>query len=227
MKKIVFFTKYTSKGPSSRYRTYQYSSFFDENFDTTYLPFFDDNYINAIFKNKKVSLFTLIKFFLKRMFQVLSKMGSKDLIIIEYELIPYFPPIFEYLFKLTGVKYILDFDDAVFHNYDNNKNKLVQIFLGNKINVIAKNASHIITGSPYLTSFLKRYNSNVTEIPTSISYDHYMKNKNTCINDKFIIGWLGSNSTSNNLLIIKDVINKVSDDFPNIIFRFCGFNNLL
>lgn len=227
MRKIVFFTKYTTKGPSSRYRTYQYQTFFDDYFETEYLPFFNDNYIDKIFSNKKVSVFQLIKFFIKRIVQILKLIGSKDLIVIEYELIPYFPPIFEYLFKISGVRYILDFDDAIFHNYDNSENKLVKFFLGNKINTISKNAVHIITGSPYLTQFLYQYNTKITEIPTSIRFDVYSKNREHIKNNNILIGWLGSTTTSKNLLILTDVINSLKKKFPQIIFRFCGFDDLL
>ena len=227
MRKIVFFTKYTSKGPSSRYRTYQYKFFFDEHFETEYLPFFDDNYIDKIFSNKKVSTLQLIKFSIKRIVQILNLIGSKDLIVIEYELIPYFPAVFEYLFKISGVKYVLDFDDAIFHNYDNSKNKLVTFLLGSKINIISKNAAHIITGSPYLTQFLTQFNENITEIPTSVDVEKYSKNKEHIKNDKVVIGWLGSTTTSKNLLFLTSVINSLKKTFPEIVFRFCGFNDLL
>jgi len=227
MRKIIFFTKYTSKGPSSRYRTYQYKSFIDEHFETVYLPFFDDNYIDTIFNNNKINAFQLIKFVIKRIAQVLNLIGSKDLIVIEYELIPYFPAVFEYLFKISGVKYVLDFDDAIFHNYDNSKNKFVKFFLRSKINIISKNASHIITGSPYLTQFLQQFNERITEIPTSICIEEYSKNRKYIKNDKVVIGWLGSTTTSKNLLILSCVINSLKNTFPEIVFRFCGFNDFL
>lgn len=228
MKKIFFFTKYTKKGPSSRYRTYQYESYFEEEFEIEFSPFFGDEYIDSIYNNKKISKLKLIGFFVKRIQNILSKLFTKDLIVIEYELIPYFPPIFEYLFKITGVKYILDYDDAIFHNYDNNNNKIIRILLKNKIKTIAKYASHIITGSPYLTNFFSKVNENITEIPTSIKFEHYQTNKLKHKPDnRFVIGWLGSNSTSKNLIIIKDVINQISSEFPNVIFRFCGFNKQL
>lgn len=227
MKKIIFFTKYTKKGPSSRYRTYQYESYFKNEFDIEIIAFFDDNYIDSIYNNKKISCFNLFYFFFKRIVKILSNLFTKDLIVIEYELIPYFPPVFEYLFKATGVRYILDFDDAVFHNYDSSRNKIIKFFLKNKIKNISKLASHIITGSPYLTSYFVEINKNVTEIPTSIKFEFYRKNRLNFDTDKFVIGWLGSNSTSKNLVIVKDVINQISEKYPKVIFRFCGFNKLL
>lgn len=227
MKKIIFFTKYTTKGPSSRYRTYQYEPYFKNEFELEFFPFFDDDYIDSIYGNKKKGYLKLSKYFIRRITCILSKLFTKDLVVIEYELIPYFPSIFERLFRLTGVKYILDYDDAIFHNYDSNQNWLVRFFFKNKIKKIAKHASHIITGSPYLTDFFGKINDNVTEIPTSIKFEHYQKNNLNLENKKFVIGWLGSNSTSKNLLILKDVINQINEAFPDVVFRFCGFNRLL
>ena len=46
------------------------------------------------------------------------KLNKDEVIIIHCELFPYVPPIFEWvLFKLNKNIYV-DYDDAIFHNYD-------------------------------------------------------------------------------------------------------------
>lgn len=225
MDKIIFFTKYTQKGPSSRYRSYQYQYLIEKEFEVKYYPLFDDEYINNLFCNKKTNYLKLFKYYSSRIINVFKYLGTEKIVFIEYELLPYFPPILEYLLFKTNVRFFLDYDDAVFHNYDLNSNPIIKYFFKNKIPVVAKYADTIITGSPYLTKYLSRYNNNIVEIPTSISYQYYSNNRKKNNGNKIVIGWLGSNTTTWNLLEIKDVIDKVVNENSNVIFRFCGFNN--
>jgi glycosyltransferase involved in cell wall biosynthesis len=225
--KVIFFTKYTEKGPSSRYRSYQYRAYFKEHFELKYLPLFDDNYILNLYGNKRKNYYQIVTAYLKRIIQVINLFGTKDVIFIEYELLPYFPPVLEYLLYISRVKVVLDYDDAIFHTYDLHHNFFVRILLGKKISTIARFANYIISGSPYLTEYFKKYNNNVLEIPTSINFEQY---KAKCDelkvkNDAYLIGWIGSKSTSKNLVLMKNVFQKIIEFNPNISFHFMGFDN--
>jgi hypothetical protein len=229
MNKIIFFTKYTEKGPSSRYRSYQYQSFIEKEFEVKYFPLFDDEYIDNLFCNKKISFLKLIKYYTSRIINVLKYLGTKNIVFIEYELLPYFPPLLEYLLFKSNVKVIFDYDDAIFHNYDLHPNPIIKYLFNNKVPFLAKYADIIITGSPYLTKYFYQHNKNIIEIPTSISFQQYINNKEKINignnnNEKIVVGWLGSKTTSWNLLEIKDVIDKILVENPKVIFRFCGFN---
>ncbi len=224
--KIVVFTKYSAKGPSSRYRTFNYLPFFEPFYEFDIFPLFDDKYINALYSDSKgVSPIYIIKCFIKRALQVLFISNKYKLVIIEYELFPYFPPIFEKLLKWRGINFILDYDDAVFHNYDSSSNKVIKYLFKNKISSIAAIADHIITGSPYLTSYFLNFSKTVTEIPTSIEFDKYEKFPilSKPIN-YFRIGWLGTNSTSINLIPLIPAFQYISNKYPYVIFSFCGIS---
>lgn len=228
MDNIIYFTKYTKKGPSSRYRSYQYKEYLEKEFDVIYYPLFDDDYINNLYGNKSRNYYNLMVSYIVRLFQVLKYLWSDKIIFIEYELLPYFPPILEYLLYKTKVKIVLDYDDAIFHNYDLSSNFIVRILLKNKIPSIVKYANSVITGSPYLSNFLYKYNSNIIEIPTSINFESYKeKFNNKSSSDLISIGWIGSKSTSINVINIKDVIKKINEMNPLVIFKFMGFDSAL
>lgn len=220
---IIFFTKYTDKGPSSRYRSYQYQAYFKEHFELEYLPLLDDNYILNLYGNNRTNCFKIVKSYLKRVFQVVKLIGTKDIIFVEYELLPYFPPVLEYLLYISRVRLVLDYDDAIFHNYDLHNNFFVRVLLGKKISKIARFANCIITGSPYLTEYFKKYNNNVLEIPTSINCNQY-KIQFFEKKENFIIGWVGSKSTSKNILMLLNVIEKSIKINSNIVFKLMGFD---
>lgn len=222
--KIIYFTKYSPKGPSSRYRTFHYLPFFQQQYDIVVFPLFDDHYIDVLYSgSEKISPFYILKRYLKRVIQVLLLTRKNSFVVIEYELFPYFFSLFEYILKWKGVKFILDFDDAIFHNYDASPYKIVRSLFGKKIVSIAKLADHIITGSPYLTEYFQQYNSAVTEIPTSIDLGKYESSYHPGIQgDRFLIGWLGSNATAKNLVPLIPVFQAISTKYPNVIFEFCG-----
>jgi len=225
---IVYFTKYTSKGPSSRYRSYQYKSFLEKDFSLQFFPLFNDEYIYNLYGNKGLNYLQLFKAYIVRIYQVLMCLGTNKIVFIEYELLPYFSPILEYLLHKTKVKFILDYDDAIFHNYDTHTNKIIRAVYKNKIPTIVKYAKLVITGSPYLTNYFSKYTNTVVEIPTSINFNYYKSNFELKIyNDNVTVGWIGSKSTSINIINIKSVINKIYNINPNIIFKIMGFDNNL
>jgi glycosyltransferase involved in cell wall biosynthesis len=221
---IIFFTKYTEKGPSSRYRSYQYRDSFKKEFNIIYYPLFNDRYINNLYTNNGINYFQILIAYCFRILQVLKHIGTKRIVFIEYELLPYFPSILEYLLYKTKVKIILDYDDAIFHNYDLHPNRLIRHLFSNKIYKIVKYANTVITGSPYLTSCLSKYN-NVVEIPTSVNFARYTSSfQLDPKKNEITIGWIGSKSTSLNIINIKDVIKTTNKLNPKIRFILMGFD---
>lgn len=221
-RKIVFFTKYSDKGPSSRYRSYQYFSFFQEEFTIICHPLFNDQYVTSYFNNQRRDYIALIKAYISRIYFLLKYLRSKELLFIEYELLPYFPPIFEFLLHRFKTKVILDFDDAIFHNYDLHPSIFVRKLFSKKIGYITSMADIIITGSPYLTAYLQKFNNNIFEIPTSVLLKKYFDFSGVTSNSNIYIGWLGSRSTSSNILMLRDVITSMETEAPGVFFKFMG-----
>ena len=119
--KILMLPRYGKSGPSSRYRFYQYSDVLKEhNIDLKISPLFSDKYVDDLFYNGHRSNYEVITGLMKRIF-ILFTFFKYDLIVIEYELLPYFPALFESLCKIFGKKYIADYDDAIFVRYNQSK----------------------------------------------------------------------------------------------------------
>jgi hypothetical protein len=73
-----------------------------------------------------------------------------------------------------------------------------------------------------------QFNSNVFQIPTSIYNSYYKSKKSTKSHcDKIIIGWLGSKSTSKNLINLLPVFKAFSNKNQSLEFHFCGFDKNL
>jgi len=195
--KILFFPKYNEIGPSSRYRIYQYLIAYEKaGIDVFVAPLFGENFFT---NNRIIKIGYTLYYYSRRAFQLL-RVYKYDLVYIEYELFPYFPAVFEILFKVLNVKYVVDYDDAIFHNYNKSYNFLIKLFLTNKIDSVIKNATFVISGSPYLTNYVSKLNPNYIEIPTSVSKANYILKTKKKENTIFTIGWIGSRTTSVNLI---------------------------
>ncbi|MBU3015748.1 glycosyltransferase family 4 protein [Poseidonibacter lekithochrous] len=231
--KILALTKYSYEGPSSRYRFYNYKDFFEKNHIKVEIkPLFNKSYFES--KNKLEKIFIVLKSYFLRIFIILNILLLKkkyDLILLEYELLPYFPSFFEKLFNLRGIKYIVDYDDAIFHKYDMNKNPIIKFLLKNKISNVIKNATYCIACNEYLENYIREYNQDILRLPTVVLLDKYIKEKELYkkeAKDKFIIGWIGSKSTSIYILNLLDIFKELISKYPNIQFNLIGFDkNLL
>lgn len=193
--KIIYFTKYTRLGASSRLRSYQYFPYLKEKgFEVEVYPLFNDTYLNQLYSGK-VSKFLILRLYIKRLL-LLFKISRGVHIVIEKEFFPYVPAWIEVLLSFLGVNYIVDYDDAIFHNYDLSQNKLISFFLKNKINVVMRNSGCVIAGNNYLAARAQRAGANKIEIiPTVIDIHRYHQKSDGASAEPFVIGWIGSPST--------------------------------
>jgi glycosyltransferase involved in cell wall biosynthesis len=221
---LIFYPKYSDKGPSSRYRIYQFLPMYKKNgFKTFVYPLFGDYYFTT--KNKYVKSFLVLFYFFRRLVRLL-KIHKNAIVWVEYEFFPFMPPIFEHILKNFGIYFVVEYDDAVFHRYDNNKFRIVRGILSKKISNVMSLANIVVTGSPYLTSYALNFNPKVIEIPTSLSEEKYQFNQIEPKDDKFIIGWIGSHTTSINILKLKQVFKSLSS-IMNYKLHLVGFDKHL
>ena len=104
MKNLSFFTKYTSLGATSRYRSFLFMrEFLNKDYNLSISSLFDSAYLQRLYQQKKRSKLKLVYAYANR---VLSLLLSSENLIIEYELFPYMPLWFEKLF-LKNKNYIL------------------------------------------------------------------------------------------------------------------------
>lgn len=211
MAKILLLSKYSRLGASSRLRTQQYIPYLaGSNIEVTVAPLFDDAYLETIYNKKNLSKISLIKMLLSRV-AILFTAKNYDLLWIEKELLPYCPAFFELLLKVFGIKYVVDYDDAIFHNYDLSNNRLIKFCLSNKIDKVMKYSTVVVAGNEYLAERARNAGAkNIRVIPTVIDISRYPA-KSSIAKRKFTIGWIGSPSTQKYVVDLYESLVKLSD----------------
>lgn len=207
---------------SSRMRSYQYFPYLEKaGMKITVKPFFDDDYLKDFYAGKK-NISTVIKSYLRRLF-VLFSVFKYDRVVIEKEVFPFLPAVAEWMLRLFGVRYVVDYDDAIFHNYDLSSNPLMKKLLGNKIAKVMKYSGTVVAGNTYLADYAKKSGAkNIEIIPTVIDLVRYPI-KQEAQYDKFIVGWIGTKTTfEKHLLPCKKWIKELQNQDSNIQFNIVG-----
>ncbi|GEC79208.1 glycosyltransferase family 4 protein [Flavobacterium aquatile] len=213
--KILYLTKYSRNGASSRLRSYQYFPLLKEKgLNVIVKPFFDEDYLIQLYSKKKISKLKISKFYFRRLYALLS-IFKYDRVVIEKELFPYFFSWFEKILFLLNVKYIVDYDDAIFHNYDMSNSKLIHFFFKNKIGNVMKYSSCVLAGNDYLAKKARQSGANTVVIfPTVIDIKNYKIKENVTLNETVIIGWIGSPSTFKYVKNIAHILSKLQEKNP-------------
>ena len=223
MLKISFYCKYNRLGASSRIRFMQFLPKLSSFYQIQLNSLLSDEYITNLYAHRPQNKISILLAYCKRAHQLIT--DKSDLLVIEYELFPYIPYWVEKIF-LRNKKYIIDIDDAVFHNYDLSMSWLKRFLLGDKFKFLFANSYAVLAGSPYLQDIAIKFGAtNVLYYPTVIELDHYPladnhENKNS---NSIVIGWIGSDSTDKYLDIIKEPLqNFAKNSSCKIILHLVG-----
>jgi glycosyltransferase involved in cell wall biosynthesis len=187
-------TKYGSSAASTRQRFDQYDPFLAaEGFSTVPLPILDNDYLAALYDGRR-NVSHIIRRYLNRFVQI-AQTARMDLIWVHCEVFPFLPGIMDRLVKLSGKPIVFDFDDAIFHNYDQSGNAFVRKLLGNRLSHILGCSSFALCGNDYLRRYAERYCGSTQVVPTVLNTNQYRPAP--FIDDTLgaNIGWIGSPST--------------------------------
>lgn len=212
--KILVLTRYGRLGASSRLRSLQFSSSLKSfGIDGAVHPLFDDEMLTRRYENKKYGGLLVLKAYANRVSQLLHR-SNFDLIWIEKEALPWMPVSWEKAL-LTRVPYVLDYDDAVFHNYDLHPSGLVRRLLGHRIDRLMAGAGLVIAGNDYLAQRAREAGAPWVEaLPTVIDLERYTPQLSPYEQDGVRrIVWVGSPSTVKYLAALEAPLARLAARF--------------
>ncbi len=216
---ILFLTRYSYLGASSRMRFLQFLPWLEQaGFECVVAPFIDDLQLQRNYQKGGYGVYGFLKIYLRRLWSLL-KVREYDVVWIEKEALPWLPAWLE-VWMLRGVPYVLDYDDAIFHNYDRHPSVLVRYFYGRRIDRLMASARLVVGGNAYLAQRARDAGARSVEIvPTVIDLDRYTPKIDYVAppGEPLRIVWIGSPSTMGFLELLREPLAVLSAEF---MFKF-------
>jgi glycosyltransferase involved in cell wall biosynthesis len=211
--RVLALTRYGRLGASSRMRIYQYVPLWHRSgIDVQVSPLLSDAYLKRLYAKQVTNWFEILRNYLIRILTLLSA-RKFDLLWIEKELFPNLPAWFEQALSALNIHYVVDYDDAIFHNYDCSRHPIKRI-LANKIDTVMRNAALVVCGNAYLADRASSAGARHVEIvPTVIDLERYRVSQFVS-RKPVVIGWVGSPSTAKYLDVVAPALRALSGKFP-------------
>jgi len=212
--KILFLPRFGQQGASSRMRFLQFLPWFESAaIEYVVSPLFDDAMLLRKYRHDGYSLLDLLSAYWRRV-RALMGVHQFDLVWIEKEALPWFPAWFE-RWLLRRVPYALDFDDAIFHNYDLHRFAWVRRVYGRRIDRLMEGARLVIAGNRYLAGRATAAGARQVEVvPTVVDLARYPAKQTYPVATKPRIVWIGSPSTVQYLLELAEPFGVLAKRQP-------------
>jgi len=211
---ILFLPQKSILGASSRVRVYQFLKILSSK-DVQYdvISGSTENLDKKIVQSPSfiVKLQWFSYTFFARLF-ALFRIRKYDVIFLQKVSLPNIFPIVEILILLIGKKVVFDFDDAIYTAH--RPHGFLRRFFSdnNSISRIIEKSNRIIVSNKFLAQYAGKFNKNINIIPSSVDFsefDNVVVEKK--LNQKTVIGWIGSPSTKVYLEMLNTVFHKLSN----------------
>jgi glycosyltransferase involved in cell wall biosynthesis len=206
--RLMLLPRYDRQGASSRLRSYQFIPFLTEvGIDVEIFPFFHSGYLAALYRKGHRSFGNVLTSYIARL-RTLVRGREYDAVWLEKEVFPWIPFLFERGF-LRRHRIIVDYDDAIFHNYDENKSAIIRRVLGTKIDHVMQSASLVTVGNSYLAARAERAGARRIEyLPTVVDTARYSA-VGAC-KARCNIGWIGTPKTAAYLHLVQPALRNIN-----------------
>jgi glycosyltransferase involved in cell wall biosynthesis len=133
-----------------------------------------------------------------------------DLVWVEKEILPWLPHWLEDAIRRGSAPMVVDYDDAVFHRYDQHRSLWIRKWLGRKIDEVMRSADLVIVGNDYLGDRARKAGARRVEwLPTVVDTSRYAVSESSSEDRAITIGWIGSPSTARYLHLITPALKTL------------------
>lgn len=216
--KVLALTKYGRLGASSRMRFLQYLPWLQRaGIEVTVKPLLSDELLQARYQRGAYGWGPLARAYAERC-RLLLQRSDFDVVWIEKEALPWVPLAMERAL-LQGVPYILDYDDAVFHQYDQHSHAWVRRLYGRRLDGLMAGAALVVGGNSYLAQRARDAGARwVKVVPTVIDLDRYhVRTDAPVMGELPRIVWIGSPSTARYLNLLLDPLRIIAQERPFVL----------
>jgi glycosyltransferase involved in cell wall biosynthesis len=222
--RLLMLTRYGRLGASSRVRSHQFVSYLESaGFTVKLVPLLDDSYITALYAGRRIGFLPHLPGTFLRRWRNLREASDFDLVWIEKDALPWIPTALEQVLLPKSTPLVLDYDDAVYHNYAGPRSRLAQLLLRDKIPRLMRRAELVVAGNKDIAEYARAAGAKAVEvIPSSVDTTRYMARPDGG-GDVTVVGWIGNPGTSAYLDLVANALIEASTQVP---FRFVAIGAL-
>ncbi|WP_375264222.1 glycosyltransferase family 4 protein [Palleronia sp.] len=193
--KLLILSRYDRQGASSRLRQLQYIPYLKEaGFEVEVRPLFGSAYLDDLYAGRRNRPAILRSY--RQRIDRLRQLSIYDVVWIEKEALPWLPADIERRLISKTPAIVTDYDDAVFHRYDQHQLSAVRRLLGNKIASVMHGSDTVLAGNAYLAEYAKRAGATWIElVPTVVDTDIYTVLSPQSRSSSVSLGWIGTPGT--------------------------------
>ncbi|MBM4131368.1 glycosyltransferase family 4 protein [bacterium] len=210
--RVLCLPKYGDLGASSRLRFSQYlPRLAAEGLVVESDPLLSDAQLAARYERGGYGAGALLGAYLRRCRRLLLR-RRYQLLWIGQKALPWWPVAAEAAL-LRGVPCALDYDDAVFHAYDQHPRAAVRRLLGRRIDGLMRRSALVVAGNDYLAARARAAGAGRVEIlPTVIDLDRYPRPEPSRPDPAggARIVWIGSPSTARYLELLREPLAELA-----------------
>lgn len=208
--RILALSKYSQLGASSRVRMFQYvNELRSRGLHVTTAPLLSDDYIMRLYSGQSKQWSSVFLAYATRLRTLVAAARAFDLIWLEKEFFPFVPAMLEEALTDRRVPYVVDYDDAIFHQYETHRSATVRYMLSRKIDSVMARADCVVAGNDYLASRARSVGAKrVEQLPTVINLNRYATTP-LPPGPPFVIGWIGTPQTAHYLRLIAPALQQV------------------
>jgi glycosyltransferase involved in cell wall biosynthesis len=210
--RVLILSRYGRSGASSRVRFYQYlSSLVADGLQVTSQALLDDQYLARLYAGQRRSALALVRQYWNRLQAVLAA-GNFDLVWLEKECWPWAPTFLDPALLASRVRYVVDYDDAIFHNYDQSRSAVIRAVFGGKIDSVMQRSALVLAGNDYLADRARKAGARWIEIvPSVVDLQRYTLASHSRQSCGFVVGWIGTPATQHLIEPLVPILSKVLD----------------
>ncbi|MDX2222452.1 MAG: glycosyltransferase family 4 protein [Rhodospirillaceae bacterium] len=190
--RVLALPRYEPLGASSRVRMYQFEPRLrDAGIELTWAPLFSTGYLQSLYASGARPMVEVMKGYAKRV-AALMRAAAFDLVWLEKECWPFAPALLDPGLLRRRARYMVEYDDATFHSYDQHPSTIVRRTFGGKIDAVMRAAEVVVAGNAYLADRARRAGAGrVIVLPSTVD-EHLYAPRGAPRPGPFTIGWIGS-----------------------------------
>lgn len=221
--RVLALSPIPEEGAGCRFRVSQYIPYLEANgFAVTFSSLFTPEFFRLVYQRghhiRKAAAFVGLSI---RRLQSLRRTADYDLVLVYREIFPIGPAIVERLLALPGrPPIVFDFDDAMFLPSVSDANRLIAALkFPGKLATIVRVSDHVLAGNDYLAAYARRFNDEVTMIPTCVDTTKFVPRADggPAAGRPPVVGWIGSPTTGTYIRGLARVLQRAHARHPFVL----------